>query len=128
MYPFVNKYREYPVGHPDIITENFKEMSADQKEDDRYFGKIKGEFLPPDNLIHPVLPWRSPGGKLCFTLCRTCCEKNQVSECRHSQEERSLSGTYASVEVYAALERGYKLLKLHEVWHYEKRSTDLFKS
>ena len=125
MYPWVNKRCEYPVGHPIIITENFKPIADGNQS---YFGLIKGKFLPPRNLIHPVLPWRSPSGKLCFPLCRTCCAKNQVSRCRHIEDERAFSGTYASPEVYKALAMGYRILEINEVWHYEKKSTNLFKS
>ena len=123
----MNKRCDYPVGHPDIITENFTEMSAEQDEDDRYFGIIKGTFLPPRGLLHPVLPFKNEeNGKLCFALCRTCCSKNLVSRCIHNEEERALFGTYSSPEVYKALACGYKILKLNEVWHYKKKSSELF--
>ena len=128
LYPWVNKYCEYPVGHPKIITENFEEMSADQKDKDRYFGLVKGTFLPPRNLIHPVLPWKSPTGKLCFTLCRMCCAKNNQDACNHTDKERALSGTYVTPELYEAFEAGYKVLELNEVWHYKEKSSDLFSS
>ncbi len=31
-----------------------------------------------------------------------------------------LKGTWTSLEVYKALEKGYKVVRLVEVWHYEK--------
>ncbi|KAF8794344.1 hypothetical protein HNY73_002335 [Argiope bruennichi] len=40
LYPWVNKYCLYPVGHPQIITENFGEI-----ED--YFGIIRCRVIPP---------------------------------------------------------------------------------
>ncbi len=63
LYQFVNKYCSYPVGHPKIITDNFKNESE-------YFGLIKCE-LPPKSLYHPLLPCKLLG-KLMFPLCRTC--------------------------------------------------------
>lgn len=128
LYPWVNKYCEYPIGHPEIITENFLTITMETPEKERYFGLLKGKFLPPRKLLHPVLPWKSPSGKLCFVLCRTCCEKSQNSRCYHNENERALTGTYASPEVYEALKMGYKIIKLHEVWHYRKKSTKLFTS
>ena len=143
LYPWVNKYCKYPVGHPDIITENFKEMSADQKEEDRYFGFVKGILQPPDNLIHPVLPLRSSTGKLCFPLCRTCCtvklsskkkdndddDDDDPAECEHySAKKRALYGTWCTEEVYKALEKGYKVVSLYEVWHWKESITGLFAS
>ena len=69
-----NKYGEYPIGHPQIITENFAPLS-------KYFGLVKCFVLPPRSLYHPVLPYRTQG-KLIFPLCRTCvpipCSKNPI--------------------------------------------------
>ncbi|GBN24862.1 hypothetical protein AVEN_161207-1 [Araneus ventricosus] len=66
LYPFVNKYSPYPVGHPEVITSNFSDFS-------QYFGIVKCSILPPSGLYHPVLPFRSHG-KLTFPLCSTCVE------------------------------------------------------
>ena len=64
-------------------------------------------------------------GKLFFPLCKqcvmTCCE-----ECRHSEEERSFWGTLTTIEVMKAIEKGYKVLQIKEIWHFEGRSSDLF--
>ncbi|GFR11315.1 uncharacterized protein TNCT_108171 [Trichonephila clavata] len=51
LYPWVNKYCEYPVGHPEIITEHFQDI-------DNYFGLVKCKVFPPKNLFHPMLPFR----------------------------------------------------------------------
>ncbi len=48
------------------------------------------------------------------------------SECRHSEEKRSFWGTFTTMEVLKAIEKGYKVLEIHEVWHFEKTSSDLF--
>ncbi|GFT35597.1 uncharacterized protein TNCV_4870831 [Trichonephila clavipes] len=39
LYPWVNKYCEYPVGHPEIITEDFRDI-------DSYFGLVKCKVFP----------------------------------------------------------------------------------
>ena len=54
LYPFVNKTKIYPSGHPTIIRENFEPIS-------NYFGLIKCKVLAPANLYHPVLPVRAKG-------------------------------------------------------------------
>ncbi|XP_033757420.1 uncharacterized protein LOC117339819 [Pecten maximus] len=51
LYPFVNKYTKYPVGHPRIITNDFKDMTEN-------FGIAKVKVLAPRHLFHPVLPQR----------------------------------------------------------------------
>ena len=40
LYPWCNKYGEYPLGYPEIITENFGDVS-------QYFGLVKCTVLPP---------------------------------------------------------------------------------
>ena len=117
LYPFVNKTKIYPSGHPTIIRENFEPIS-------NYFGLIKCKVLAPANLYHPVLPVRAKG-KLFFPLCKQCVMDNS-SECRHSEGERSFWGTFTTIEVMKAMEKGYKVLEIHEVWHFENTSSDLF--
>lgn len=114
-----------------IMTENFKKISANRQP---YFGMIKAKVLPPRGLLHPVLPYRS-NGKLCFPLCRTCCDGQLVEECQHSSEERALTGTWVTEEFYKALQVGYQVAEsetgmqdIYEVWHYSKRSDTLFRS
>jgi hypothetical protein len=112
LYPYVQKTGKYPVGHPEIITENF-----DQNQ--RYFGLIKCKILPPNNLYIPVLPTRI-NNKLIFALCNQCAYEQNKNKCLHNQNERALFGTWISEEVYKAIECGYKLIKLEEVWHWKK--------
>ncbi len=64
LYPFVQKYMCYPVGHPTIITENFQDFES-------YFGIAKCTILPPRNLYLPVLPVKL-NNRLILTLCNQC--------------------------------------------------------
>ena len=70
-YPWVNKYRTYPVGHPQILT---SPQTTDLSD---YYGIAKVDIVTPEELLNPVLPYRS-GGKLTFPLCCTCVEQQQV--------------------------------------------------
>ncbi|XP_071041463.1 uncharacterized protein [Parasteatoda tepidariorum] len=99
LYPWVNKYCTYPVGHPQIITENFKTI-------DNYFGIAKCTVIPPRGLYFPVLPYRSQN-KLMFPLCRTCVETTQQGKCLHSDDERELTGTWVTEEIKMAVKKGY---------------------
>ena len=40
-------------------------------------------------------------------------------------QERSFWGTFTIIEVLKAIEKGYKVLQIHEVWQFEKTSNDL---
>lgn len=94
----------YPVGHPEIITENFKDV-------EQYFGLIKCKVLPPRGLFHPVLPYRF-SSKLLFPLCRVCCESSQQETCQHADTERAIIGTWVTEEVKKAIEMGYVVTKV----------------
>ena len=99
LYPSVNKYDETPIGHPEIITNNFKDVRE-------YFGLILCEVLPPKDLFFPILPAKI-NNKLIFTLCYTCA-KNNLDSCEHEDEERKFLGTFCTPEINLALEYKYK--------------------
>lgn len=114
LYPYVCKYGKFVLQHPRIITENFLDLSAHP-----YEGVIKAVVLPPRKLLFPVLPARI-NKKLVFTLCSSCAVTLQQTECKHTTDERKLIGTWITEELYAAISRGYKVLEIHEIWHYEQ--------
>ena len=53
-FPFVNKTKVYPLGHPTIICESFEDIS-------NYLGLIKCRVLAPSQLLYPILPVRAKG-------------------------------------------------------------------
>ncbi|XP_048879705.1 uncharacterized protein LOC125748000 isoform X1 [Brienomyrus brachyistius] len=121
LYPYTLAKCEFPVGHPEIIHSNFKPLNE-------YFGLIKATVNTPRELFFPVLPSRLPNGKLVFTLCRTCAiENRQEGACGHSDTERALTGVWVSAELNLALDRGYSVVKVHEVWHFPQTSGELFR-
>ncbi|KAG8173353.1 hypothetical protein JTE90_011603 [Oedothorax gibbosus] len=114
--------KRYPVGHPEIVIPD--EGATDISQ---YFGIIKCTVLPPRQLYHPVLPYRHDK-KLMFALCRTCCERLQQEPCQHDKDSRKFTGTWVTEEVKKAIEKGYVILKVHEVYNFSRSSTTLFKS
>ena len=116
LYPWGVKWTEFPVGHPEIITENFQPITA---ESNPYFGLISCTIVPARKLLHPVLPYAC-NGKLYFPLCRTCARLQAKDFCTHTDEERALTGTWVSTELNKALQMGYRVVKVHSVWHYSE--------
>ena len=110
LYPYVQKYGIYPKGHPEIITENFSNK--------KYFGLIKCKIIAPRGLYHPVLPAKI-NNKLKFPLCAKCAATNQKN-CNHNDNERALVGTWVSLEVDKAIEKGYRIEKYFCVWHWNE--------
>jgi len=123
LYPWVCKNGIFPTGIPKIFTNNFKPIN---KFNQPYFGLIKCKILPPRQLYLPVLPARIRE-KLIFTLCAKCAKNGAEPPCEHSDDERALDGTWWSMEIYKALELGYEIVEVYEVYHYENKSSDLFK-
>jgi len=133
LYPWVNKTQECPVGHPVIISQPEQNL-------EHYFGIAKVDLLQPTNLFHPVLPIKIKENgmeKLTFPLCGKCVRDEQAKPmlersavCYHSDEERMITGTWCTPEIKKAIEKGYELKKVHEVWHFppHQRRIGLFKN
>ena len=123
LYPTVQFFKKYPVGHP-------VKIPNPETFDPKWFGFIKCKVGAPRGLYHPVLPIRTLCGKsekLLFPLCRTCGETQQQGRCEHSPNQRSFIGTWCTNEIKKALEMGYEIHKIYEVWHFNRTSEDLFK-
>lgn len=126
LYPWVNATATYPVGHPVIIS------NPTDQEIHSYFGVALIDILPPQELFHPVLP-HGQGGKLTFPLCAKCVQDEMVkpmlqrsSVCEHLPAKRTLRGTWCTPEIVKALQMGYRVIRIHEVWHFPKTKTGLF--
>jgi len=112
LYPFICKYGQFPSGHPQVIRD-FNNTSIDE-----YDGLVYCSILPPNNLYIPVLPTRI-NGKLLFPLCYSCA-LNRIYNCNHNESERAIIGCWVTLELKKALEYGYKILSLFEVWHFKQ--------
>ena len=62
-----------------------------------------------------------------FPLCKTCTDTLNQNPCTHSDQERAILGTWCHVELMKAIEKGYEVLKIHEVWHFSEHTDELFK-
>ena len=122
LYPGVQRDELFPEGHPQIL------LAPDINDQPTWFGLIKAKFTPPEKLWLPVLPLRTTG-KLLFPLCYTCSIQKQTTHCTHNKRDREWIGSYTTVEVDAALKRGYKLECVYEVWNWppEQRTNKLFR-
>ena len=155
LYPSVNYYTEYPIGHPERKFWNqevnwtkpihmFRQLDSDQ-------GLFKVFITPPQNTIIPVLPAKFDN-RLLFPLCIRCalsydhktdeddvdyfaavknCKRHNIKcddyTCPHSDEERGWVGTYTHLELQRALSRGYKVKHLIWSWQWKVWSRYLFR-
>ena len=113
-YPNANLRGEYPVGHPTIYLHGQTPMPPI----DTWNGIVKCTVLPPRDLFLPVLPYKC-NGKLMFPLCRTCCETESETICKHTESQRQLNGEWCAPELQLAiLEKGYTLISILEIYQY----------
>ena len=119
LYPSVNLHGDYPIGHPEILTGRFDLTLRS------YFGVVKCKILPPRELFHPVLPCKI-NNKLMFVLCRVCAELQNQTTCTHDDNQRCLTGVWYTPELHLALERGYRVITIYEVWHWKNKTKGLF--
>ena len=126
LYPYVNKNSKYPIKHPEIIT------NPGHTDISEYFGLIKCKVRPPKKLYHPVLPKRAEG-KLLFPLCDACVKEQMAKPyrqrstvCKHLHIEREFIGTWCSPELEKAVEMGYEVVTIYEVYHFKESQEGLF--
>ena len=115
LYPYTNKFCPYPVGHPEVIVQDFRPLAD-------YFGIAKVKIIAPRGLYQPVLPRHAPDGKLHFALCSTCSTNQSQELCTCKDEDRAFVGTWCIPEILKAVEKGYTILKIHEVYHWAETS------
>ena len=127
LYPWVNKTCVYPKGHPRFLSHPGHTDIA------QYFGLIRCRVLPPRELYHPVLPYRY-SGKLLFPLCARCVKEEmgkrpweRTAKCHHTDDQRALTGTWCSPELYKAVDLGYEVQYIYEVWHFDETCEGLFR-
>ena len=115
LYPYVCKYFKFPLGHHVIHVGD----ACQDTETMLRKGLIKCCVLPPQKLYHPVLPFRY-NDKLLFCLCKSCAtEHNWDGECAHETvAERALVGTWVIDEVRLAVQKGYEIIEIFEVYEY----------
>jgi len=116
LYTYISKYLKFPVGHSII---HVGDACKDIAECLRMNGLIKCSIVPPETLYHPVLPFRC-NNKLIFFQCRTCVLTPSTEECVHTRvEDRGLTGAWVMDKVRLAVEKGYRILEIHEVNEYQ---------
>ena len=99
LYPYVCSFKELPIGIPEVFYYNSidtERMYPTHKEP--YFGFVRLRIRPCKTDLIGVLPERIEG-KLMYTL-----------------EEKE--GVWHTEFIRLALERGYTIIKVFEVWHW----------
>ena len=79
LYPFINKFGQYFIGHPEVFAGIEGEDIVGKNNNNNISGingVIKCLVLPPREIFHPVLPVKV-NNSLLFPLCNKCAEDLQ---------------------------------------------------
>ncbi|KAL6421672.1 hypothetical protein ACFW04_014487 [Cataglyphis niger] len=108
LYPYVLKTGAFPIGHPDIYVGD---------ECSTLIGKAPNYNF---NTLEELIAEYSLCGKLLFALCRSYCETFSQTTCTHDNaDEREFEGTWVSCELRKAVEKGYLVTAVSEIWQYK---------
>ena len=106
------------MGHSLIL------VNPENQDIHSYFGMAKVKILAPPKLYHPFLP-KMIYNKLMFPLCGKCVEEQmeinwlkRTEIFTHTEEERCMIRTWCTPELQKAVELGYQLKKIYEVWNF----------
>ncbi|KAL3085495.1 hypothetical protein niasHS_008203 [Heterodera schachtii] len=137
LYPYVMKYRAFPVGLPGCSVQSSLTVCGCRGQ---VRSKIPSAASSTAACCRPGPPsWRAPrpvalpdahwsADLSTVRRVRRVGQRGQegaapartVPRCRHRAAQRAWTHAYTDVELNAALQLGYSVLALYEVWHYER--------
>ncbi|XP_025160323.1 uncharacterized protein LOC112589827 [Harpegnathos saltator] len=122
LYPFVLKTGSFPLGHPDMyVGEECSALIgiAPGFDFSRVEEVVRCKVLAPRDFFYPIFPFRVRR-KLLFALCRSCNETFSQFPCTHdTPANREFEGTWVSCELRKAIEKGYIVRSVSEIWKYK---------
>lgn len=131
-HPLTGEKRKWdmPTGVPRIV---YRPQSY--VFDRNILGIIKCRVLAPGQMYAPFLGFKVPSAisdaegqfETLYGLCRQCMISRSWERCQHSDDDRSFIGTWTLGEIYFAMDHGYQVLDVIEVWEYPTRTNDLFR-
>ncbi|KAL3122347.1 hypothetical protein niasHT_000566 [Heterodera trifolii] len=132
LYPYVMKVNPFPVGNPRVLTREVllqpptTPLPWTCSSNNTFRGLLLVRVLAPRLIRVPLLGYRTKDGRFTFPLCAWCADRRQQRPCQHDNYKRSWVCAYTHVELNKALQLGYIVVDLFEVWNYDEWDDDLF--
>jgi len=117
MYPYICSHKMIPFGHPEIYFGGTCDRARLEKSHpDRYFGYIRCFVVPNPRCMLGLLPSRA-----------STTGTDKTERLVFSLEPQQ--GTWFSEEIYLAMENGYQVTELYEVYHFppDRRTDEYFR-
>jgi len=89
-----------------------------------HFNTTKGAIKCSDRYTTKACQECKTATKVAKQNCRECYNERNA-DCTHTDSERAITGLWTKTEMEKALEKGYKIVKIYDVWHFEQSSTEL---
>ncbi|EFO90338.1 hypothetical protein CRE_29165 [Caenorhabditis remanei] len=119
LYPTVMKHEAFPIGAPENVQRSTFALPIVSPDGIPFEGFMSCKLQAPRDLRLPVIAGKV-SGRLMFFLCKLCAKEGNQEKCTHSDEERSFTGTFTTVELKKALTLGYKIVEVYHGIKYEK--------
>ncbi|KAL3093884.1 hypothetical protein niasHS_004724 [Heterodera schachtii] len=126
------KVNPFPVGNPRVLTREVllqpptTPLPWTCSSNNMFRGLLLVRVLAPRLIRVPLLGYRTKDGRFTFPLCAWCADRRQQRPCQHGDDKRSWVCAYTHVELNKALQLGYNVVDLFEVWNYDEWDDDLF--
>lgn len=103
LYPYVCAFKPLPTGQPEhLFGRSIDRNRLHPLHPNRYFGFVRCKVRPNNKDLIGLLPFRDPdSGRLEFPL-------------------REMTGSWGTEELQLAIEHGYEVLEVYEVYHWSK--------
>ncbi|KAF8373334.1 hypothetical protein PRIPAC_79763, partial [Pristionchus pacificus] len=123
LYPTVMSTCDLPVSPAEVKRDGFPPVPS---REFNFTGLGHVRILPPRHLRYPLLGIKM-NNTLLFCLCRLCGSQKSSATCNHTDDQRSIVGTWTHREIQKALSLGYVILAYYEIWIFKKFSNTIFK-
>ena len=126
-YPDIALKHDFPIEKFQVLIGNeLKEIMVHNHtlmfQNKELYGLILLTIEAPQNLEFPFLTHRTKDSVSVAALCKTCAQNQTLSNCKHKEMEKYLTGNYTTLEINYALSLGYKIKNIYEAWHWPKKA------
>lgn len=129
LYSYIARDMNFPIGEYQVILENDLKQHL-KIENNKFFYKDEDcscdiahvSVLAPRDMYAPFLSYRF-GEQSFNSLCFKCVQTKNTNTCRHKcPYKRRFTSTYTVIELEKALELGYVILYVYELYHYSRKA------
>ena len=110
LYPYVCSWKDLPIGYPEVkFNKTIEKERLHPNHPNKYFGFARIKVKPNSKDLIAVLPHRGTNNK-----------SNEPERLLYDLNEKV--GCWHTEMIYLAIEQGYEVLEIYEVWHWDENN------